>query len=176
MFEPTFNLLDLNGSNGFAINGIAAGDRSGRSVSSAGDVNGDGFDDLIIGANRTDPNGMSFAGQSYVVFGSNSGFGAGLDLSTLNGSNGFAINGIAAGDFSGSSVSSAGDVNGDGFDDLIIGARGADPNGISYAGQSYVVFGSNSGFAEGLDLSTLNGSNGCAINGIAAYDGSGSSV
>jgi hypothetical protein len=65
------------------------------------------------------------------VFGSNSGFGAGLNLSTLNGSNGFAINGIAAYDYSGWSVSSAGDVNGDGFDDLIIGATGADPNGIS---------------------------------------------
>ena len=81
------------------------------------------------------------SGQSYVVFGSNSGFGASLNLSALNGSNGFAINGIAARDYSGSSVSSAGDVNGDGFDDLIIGANSADPNGITNAGQSYVVFG-----------------------------------
>jgi Ca2+-binding RTX toxin-like protein len=176
MFGPTFNLSDLNGSNGFAINGIAAGDLSGYSVSSAGDVNGDGFDDLIIGANRADPNGISDAGQSYVVFGSNSGFGAGLDLSTLNGSNGFALNGIAAYDFSGPSVSSAGDVNGDGFDDLIIGARTPSPNGMRFAGQSYVVFGSNSGFGAGLDLSTLDGSNGFAINGIAAYDASGYSV
>ena len=95
MFEPTFNLSDLNGSNGFAINGIAAYDSSGVSVSSAGDVNGDGFDDLIIGAFFADPNGISDAGQSYVVFGNNSGFAAGLNLSTLNGSNGFAINGIA---------------------------------------------------------------------------------
>jgi Ca2+-binding RTX toxin-like protein len=176
MFEPTFNLSDLNGSNGFAINGIAGGDFSGSSVSSAGDVNGDGFDDLIIGAVSADPNGINLAGQSYVVFGNNSGFGAGLDLSTLNGSNGFAINGIAAYDRSGTSVSSAGDVNGDGFDDLIIGAWLADPNGIREAGQSYVVFGSNSGFGASFNLSDLNGSNGFAINGIAAYNLSGFSV
>ncbi|HEX8318413.1 cadherin-like domain-containing protein, partial [Longimicrobium sp.] len=175
-FDAGLDLSTLNGSNGFAINGIAAFDLSGISVNSAGDVNGDGLDDLIIGAYHADGNGISSAGQSYVVFGSNSGFGAGLDLSTLNGSNGFAINGIAASDYSGWSVSSAGDVNGDGFDDLIIGARGASPNGISQAGQSYVVFGSNSGFGAGLDLSTLNGSNGFAINGIAAYDRSGYSV
>src|SRR4028118_1826096 len=98
MFEPTFNLSDLNGSNGFAINGIAADDRSGYSVSSAGDVNGDGFNDLIIGAAYADPNGINAAGQSYVVFGSNTGFAAGLNLSDLNGSNGFAINGIEASD------------------------------------------------------------------------------
>jgi hypothetical protein len=176
MFGPTFNPSTLNGSNGFAINGIGTYDQSGVSVSSAGDVNGDGIDDLIIGANGADPNGISYAGQSYVVFGSNSGFGASFNPSTLNGSNGFAINGIAQLDQSGGSVSSAGDVNGDGFDDLMIAATIASPNGLDRAGQSYVVFGSNSGFGAGLDLSALNGSNGFAINGIAANDESGSSV
>jgi hypothetical protein len=74
-----------------------------------------------------------------VVFGSSS-FGSSLDLSSLNGSNGFVINGIDLGDYSGRSVSNAGDVNGDGIDDLIIGAYGADPNG-NYSGESYVVYG-----------------------------------
>ena len=67
-FGPTVNLADLDGSNGFVINGIDADDQSGYSVSSAGDVNGDGVDDLIIGANLADPNGNS-SGESYVVFG-----------------------------------------------------------------------------------------------------------
>ncbi|MBD2518833.1 FG-GAP repeat protein [Nostoc sp. FACHB-973] len=173
-FSQTLDLSTFNGSNGFKINGILAGDNSGNFVSSAGDVNGDGFDDLIIGARRADPNG-SDSGQSYVVFGSSSGFSATLNLSTLNGSNGFAINGIALGDYSGNSVSSAGDINGDGFDDLIIGASSADPNGFQ-SGQSYVVFGKNTGFSATLNLSTLNGSNGFKINGIAAYDSSGISV
>ncbi|MBD2517723.1 FG-GAP repeat protein, partial [Nostoc sp. FACHB-973] len=171
-----FNLSTLNGSNGFIINGIDAGDRSGRSVSSAGDINGDGFDDLIIGAPFADSNGQSRAGESYVVFGSNSGFDASLNLSSLNGSNGFVINGIYVQDFSGWSVSSAGDINSDGFDDLIIGAPNASANGQFFAGSSYVVFGSSSGFSAQLNLSSLNGSNGFVINGIDEADFSGSSV
>ncbi|MFN6563153.1 MAG: beta strand repeat-containing protein [Nostoc sp. ChiSLP01] len=173
MANSTFNLSDLNGSNGFTINGITVADRSGSSVSNAGDVNGDGFDDLIIGAPDADPNGQS-SGQSYVVFGSSTSFSSSFDLSTLNGTNGFAINGIAVDDRSGSS-SGAGDVNGDGFDDLIIGAGNADPNG-SQSGQSYVVFGKSTGFSSSLNLSSLNGTNGFAINGIAAGDLSGLSV
>ncbi len=138
-FDQTLNLSDLNGSNGFIINGIAAGDQlgGGASVSVAGDVNGDGIDDVIIGANRSDPNGES-SGQSYVIFGKRSLFNASFDLSTLNGSNGFTIDGLVAGDRLGASTSSAGDINDDGIDDLIIGSRFADSNGES-SGQSYVV-------------------------------------
>jgi hypothetical protein len=78
-----------------------------------------------------------------VVFGKSGGFGAAIELSTLDGSTGFRIDGSDAGDRSGGSVSGAGDVNGDGFDDLIIGAHGADPGGSDRAGESYVLFGGN---------------------------------
>ena len=167
-------LSSLNGTKGFRLNGVAAGDYSGRSVSAAGDINGDGFDDIVIGALGADPGGTN-SGSSYVVFGKASGFSAKLNLSTLNGSNGFRIDGVAANDYSGYSVSSAGDVNGDGFDDLIIGASNADPNG-SGSGSSYVVFGKASGFSASLNLSTLNGTTGFRIDGVAADDRSGRSV
>ena len=61
------------------------------------------------------------------MFGKASGFAANLNLSTLDGSNGFKLSGVAAGDHSGLSVASAGDVNGDGFADLIVGAWLAKP-------------------------------------------------
>ncbi|MGK7956697.1 MAG: hypothetical protein AB4063_15825, partial [Crocosphaera sp.] len=92
--DDTLNLSNLDGTNGFVINGIDSFDNSGYSVSSAGDINGDGFDDIIIGAYRAAPNGNYNAGESYVVFGSAGGFSASLDLSSLDGSNGFVINGI----------------------------------------------------------------------------------
>ena len=80
-------------------------------------------------------------------------FPANIDLSSLDGNNGFKLSGAAAGDYSGLSVASAGDVNGDGFADLIVGAaRGRSAR--HYAGASYVVFGKASGFAAELDLST----------------------
>ena len=173
-FHPAEELSQLNGSNGFVINGVAAFDYSGRSVSAAGDVNGDGIDDLIIGAYDVNTNGSN-SGASYVVFGSDSGFNPSLNLSSLNGSNGFVINGVTANDYSGQSVSAAGDVNGDDLDDLIIGAYGVDTNG-DFSGASYVVFGSDSGFNSSLELRSLNGSNGFTINGTAIYDASGQSV
>ena len=66
-FPPTLDLSSLDGTNGFRLNGVAAGDLSGLAVSSAGDVNGDGLADLLIGAAGA-PNGER-SGASYVVFG-----------------------------------------------------------------------------------------------------------
>jgi Ca2+-binding RTX toxin-like protein len=168
--EMSLGMLD--GSNGFRLDGIDTGDQSGGSVASAGDVNGDGFADLVIGADRAD----SRAGESYVVFGG-SGFASSMDLGVLDGSNGFRLDGIDGGpdtpdfslytgDRSGRSVASAGDVNGDGFGDLIVGAPGADPGGRSLAGESYVVFGGSS-FASSMDLGVLDGYNGFRLDGIS---------
>ena len=173
-FASSINLSSLDGSTGFRLDGVAAGDRSGRPVAGAGDVNGDGRDDLIIGANGADPNG-NYSGNSYVVFGRSTGFAAAINLSSLDGSTGFRLDGVAAGDLSGVHVAAAGDVNGDGRNDLIIGAYGADPNG-SYSGSSYVVFGRSTGFAASINLSSLDGSTGFRLDGVAEYDLSGRSV
>ena len=178
--DGVLDLSGLDGTNGFILTGIDAGDYSGNSVSSAGDVNGDGYDDLIIGAFRANPNGDSEAGETYVVYGGASAPGTGgvLDLSGLDGTNGFILTGIDAFDGSGWSVSSAGDVNGDGYDDLIIGAFGADPNGDSTAGETYIVYGGASAPGTGgvLNLGALDGTNGFTLTGIDARDWSGSSV
>jgi hypothetical protein len=170
-FAASIALSSLNGATGFRLDGVAAGDSSGRSVASAGDVNGDGFADLIVGASRADAHGV-VSGSSYVVFGKASVFAPMINLSVLNGSNGLRLDGVAAGDFSGYSVASAGDVNGDGFADVIVGASRADPHG-SYSGSSYVVFGKASGFAASIDLSSLDGTNGFRLDGVAAGDRSG---
>jgi len=175
---PT-DLSDIaDGTGGFVINGQNAVDISGHSVASAGDVNGDGFDDLIVGAYRADPAAGSNAGKSYVVFGKSGGFGASVDLSAIvAGTGGLVINGQSWGDYTGRSVASAGDVNGDGLDDLIVGASGADPAGRSNAGKSYVVFGTSGGFGASVDLSAIvAGTGGFVINGETAHDYSGRSV
>lgn len=174
--DGSFNLANLDGSNGFAINGIDQfADRSGRSVSGAGDVNGDGFDDLIIGAPGADPNDVANAGESYVVFGGpNVGSSGSLELANLNGGNGFVLNGFSRNNPAGETVSGIGDINNDGIEDIIVTSPSADPNGVSGAGQSYVVFGNpDVGSSGSIELANLNGSNGFVINGIRSFTGSG---
>lgn len=170
------SLATLNGSNGFRIAGASAADQSGFSVSDAGDVNGDGFADVVIGTYRGTPYGIDRAGSSYVVFGKASGFTANVNLSGLDGSDGFLLVGVDAVDYSGRSVSAAGDVNGDGFADIIVGAFDADPNGVTRAGESYLAFGKSSGFTSSVRLAELDGSDGFRLDGIDASDSSGYSV
>ena len=167
--NSTFSIQDLDGTNGFAVNGVAFTDLAGQSVSNAGDVNGDGYDDFIVGAFQANPATGTDAGAAYVVFGSAAGPGGpSMNLSGLNGTNGFTINGAVAGQFAGRSVSSAGDVNGDGIDDLLVGIRDESNGGVAGSETAYVVYGSTSGFGASLDLGSLNGSNGFAVTGIDA--------
>jgi hypothetical protein len=155
-----------NGSGGFVVTGDSTSLASGFSVSAAGDVNGDGLADLIIGA----PLGNNYDGRSYVVFGKSSGTAIGLSA-VASGTGGFVINGDSTALLSGYSVSAAGDVNGDGLADLIIGTPLANDGG----GRSYVVFGKSTGAA--INLSAVSaGVGGIVINGDSSSLNSGNSV
>jgi hypothetical protein len=123
--------------------GEAAGDNFGRSVSTAGDVNGDGFSDLIVGAYYNDAGGAN-AGRAYVYYG-----GPGADTTPD-----LTFTGEASNDYFGSSVSTAGDVNGDGFSDLIVGAFYNDAGGAN-AGRAYVYYGGSA--ADTIPDLTLTG-------------------
>jgi hypothetical protein len=156
------------GLRGFAIHPEAAADALGRGVDGAGDVNGDGRDDLIVGALDADYNGSN-AGRSYVVFGKADS--ADVDLATL-GSAGFVIDGAHATALCGWSVAGGGDINGDGLDDLVVGAPGYDPQNPSL-GQIYAVFGkADSGV---VDLGALGGG-GFAIVGASGDEHLGMAV
>ena len=157
------DLSSLDGRTGFRLDGALASDFSGYSVSGAGDVNGDGFDDLIVGAFGADTS----SGSSYVLFGRSGGSTSAIELSGLDGTTGFRLDGAFAGDQSGFSVSGAGDVNGDGFKDVIVGAFAA---GAS-SGSSYVLFGRSGGFASVIELSSLDGTTGFRLDGALANDG-----
>ena len=127
--------------------GEEAYDQAGYSVSSAGDVDGDGIGDLLIAASQNDGGGVD-AGKAYLILGASLGGSTSIDLSQAD----YTFVGEDPGDFSGGSVSSAGDVDGDGLSDLLIGASGNDDGGLS-AGKLYLVLGASLGGTSTIDLS-----------------------
>jgi hypothetical protein len=177
-----------DGTRGFVLVGARDPDRSGNSVSAAGDVNADGIDDFLVCAHTAGPGGRVGAGETYVVFGAAEGFTPVFPLAVLfpsgggNGTRGFVFTGIDIDDGPRGSVSAAGDVNGDGIGDLVIGAPDANPNEGSDAGEIYVVFGSTQAFPAVFPLASLypagggDGSRGFVLTGRDEGDYAGSSV
>ena len=137
--------------------GAAADDQFGVSVSGAGDVNGDGKADFIVGAIFASPGGKRFAGSAYVY--------SGADGSLL-----YQKDGAATGDGLGGAVSGAGDVNRDGKADFIVGAEGADPGGKAGAGSAYVYSGAKAGAGSAYVYSGADGSLLYQKGGAAADD------
>ncbi|MBK6772349.1 MAG: FG-GAP repeat protein [Ignavibacteria bacterium] len=109
-----------------SFNGFATGDIYGFSVSTAGDVNGDGYDDIIIGAPQNSFAG-TYAGRAYIYYG-------GINVNSIAD---VILTGETANNFFGYSVSSAGDVNGDGYSDVIAGSYGYS----SFTGRAYIYYG-----------------------------------
>jgi len=128
-------------------------------VFNAGDVNGDGRDDLLLAIPTSDPSGRTDAGRVYVIFGTASK--AVIRLAEVAaGTGGFVIDGIAAGDRLGTAAAGIGDFNGDGKSDLAVTAPRANGN----IGEAYVVYGKATTTPVSL-TSVKSGQGGFAIRG-----------
>ena len=153
-------MIDLNSTSAdLTVSGDDPSDRSGSSVA-AGDINGDGIDDLIIGAPEADPPGGAGAGETYVIYGGGS-LPDTIDLNQCSGDPSqcadLTIYGDSFDDRSGSSLT-AGDINGDSIEDLIISAPGADPaDRLGGVGATYVIYG-GPGLHATIDLDSTNAS------------------
>ena len=158
-------------SGGFVAQGSST-EATGTAVA-MGDINGDGIDDLIIGAPHATVSGKANAGKVYIIFGNKTFFTSTFTLSTLSASTsqGFEIDGANASDQLGSSLA-VGDINGDNIKDIIIGAPGFNTN----VGTVYVMFGKNSGWTTPFDISTLNGTTGFRIIGKSGNTGTGTAI
>ena len=137
---------------GFTVSGSGT-ENFGSTLSDIGDFNGDGVDDIIIGAHCAD----NWKGRAYIIYGNSAGFPDSMTAPTAS-AQGVMFQGISSSDNFGCQVSDAGDVNGDGLKDVIIGAYGS--NG--YRGSAYVVLGS-SAYGASLGMASLGATQGYRV-------------
>lgn len=178
---PVINLSE-SGPGGLRFIG-EAGSLLGTSIASAGDVNGDGLGDLIIGAPHGKQVNATFLadpdhhqrrrpGTAYVIFG-RAGWSGDVDILDL-GTDGQYINGTVFGEDLGTAVGGAGDLDGDGYDEVVVGAPSTSPAGRTAAGQAHVIFGSSSP-APFVSVTTP-GAGVMTVNGARMHDQLGRAV
>ena len=158
---------NLDPSLGFAIAGEASDNYLGRGgLSPAGDINSDGIDDFMVGASS---NGSDYEGAAYVLFGQETWNVPLIEVGALPAADGLKFVGESY-SYSGRSHGALGDFNGDGVDDIVIGARG---NGYDAYGHAYVVFGGGDTF-DGTTASLGLGDVGTTVPGIVFSNDGGS--
>ncbi len=143
------------------LTGSTAGDNTGRSMAT-GDINGDGYDDLVVGSHFS---AETAAGKVYLIYGQSSP----LTSTTLSSSN-IIFTGASIGDRAGTAVA-IGDLNADGYDDIVMGAS-KDDGSATNAGAIYIAYGQ----AATLTSQTLSASVGAKFTGEAAGDLAGTAV
>jgi hypothetical protein len=174
-WDPVESLADAD----YGFNGVASIDLSGNAVSSAGDVDGDGLDDILIGAYYAagSGSGSGHAGKSYLVLGASLDSTSTISLTDAD----YTFIGEEGGDNSGIAVSEAGDVDGDGLGDILIGAHQNEDGGYS-AGKAYLILGASITTSTTIDLISANysfvgesseGLAGCALSSAGDVDGDG---
>ncbi|MEQ9094736.1 MAG: VCBS repeat-containing protein [Phycisphaerales bacterium] len=179
------DLSQLDGMDGFRMEGPARVARMGSAVSAAGDINGDGVNDVLLGAyydqriERCSTYSCYYmsAGRAFVVYGRPDGtpFPVTMSVNDLDGTDGFAISGGDVSSYLGRSVSGGRDLNGDGLDDIAIGAPGSDPERRSTGlpenngGEAYVLFGNARGFPAAVDLDALQDGEVLRIRGVGDH-------
>jgi hypothetical protein len=137
-----------------------AGSQFGYAAASAGDLNGDGFGDIVVGANTSTSN----SGAAYVYYGSVDGID---DVGSASADVSLSITGTPINSYFGYSVNSAGDLNGDGIDELVVGAMNVEVNGQA-DGSTYVYYGSKEGISNDPSVTlTPRNSNGSANFGAS---------
>jgi hypothetical protein len=162
--EPV-GVLDLRTDYDARISGPVFGSGAGSGVAAAGDVNGDGREDLLVRTHQIDPVGFD---RVFVVFGRDEW--SDLDLASFGPGDGFVIEGTRSFGPGPASLAGAGDVNGDGLDDVIVGS----PAGVTVrVGAAFVVFGKTSGAPVHVDSL---GSQGFRIAGVRTEDETGRTV
>lgn len=188
--DGDIQLSNVSQSTGYQIHGIYDGDNTGSAISTS-DLDNDGYDDVLIGSRKATVDGASYAGEAYLLYGNQLAALDGDDgnsdgiikLENVSGSFGYVFRGASDNAQAAADMTIA-DMDNDGLDDLVFGARLQDADGNSDAGITYVVLGDQLSSADAADgssdqvimLKHLDGTTGYKFKGIDANDWSGTSV